>query len=137
MGFSTADKAEAAFYRAFSFCDLNAMREIWCADADVTCIHPLGAPVRGYDAVLATWERIFRSMGPTRILSEQLHRSDWTDAAVHVVKEHFEVSGRGTAPVIATNAYRRTTGGWRMLLHHASPSQRPTGAAVFGGRRPH
>lgn len=139
MGFPTADEAEAAFYRAFSFCDLDSMREIWCTDTDVTCIHPLSAPLTGYDAIIRSWEQIFRSQGPTRILSEQLHRSNWRDAALHVVKEHFEVPGRGTAPVIATNAYRLTADGWRMVLHHGSPSQRqPSGAMPAGpGRRTH
>lgn len=126
MGFPTADDAEAAFYRAFSFCDLDAMREIWCRDTDVTCIHPLSAPLTGFDAIIRSWEQIFRNMGPTRILSEQLHRSNWQEAALHVVKEHFEVQGGGTTPVIATNAYRLTADGWRMVLHHGSPSQRPS-----------
>jgi len=27
--------------------------------------------------------------------------------------------------VLATNAYRRTDSGWRLVLHHASPSPRP------------
>lgn len=128
MGFATADEAEAAFYRAFSFCDLDAMREIWCMDTDVTCIHPLSVPLTGYEPIIRSWEQIFRSMGPTRILSEQLHRSNWNDAALHVVKEHFEVSGRGASPVIATNAYRLTRDGWRMVLHHGSPTQRQPGA---------
>jgi hypothetical protein len=52
------------------------------------------------------------------------HRSVDSGLAVHVVIESIYLHGdtRPRPPVIATNVYKRTDTGWRMILHHASPS---------------
>jgi ketosteroid isomerase-like protein len=46
------------------------------------------------------------------------------DLAMHVVHEQLAVRGEDDQqpPVVATNIYRQTPAGWRMILHHASPT---------------
>ncbi len=41
--------------------------------------------------------------------------------AIHLVREHVEMGGRFMSSVVSTNIYQFEDGGWRMLLHHASP----------------
>ena len=47
------------------------------------------------------------------------------NAAVHSLVERIEgvsADGPRTGFVMATNVYLRTTQGWRMVAHHASPA---------------
>jgi hypothetical protein len=63
-------------------------------------------------------------------LSDVSHIYD-QNLCVHVLHEHIRL-GKDThfqPPVIATNVYRLTDGGWRMVLHHASPTRAPKPAA--------
>jgi len=43
---------------------------------------------------------------------------------VHSVHEFIAARGeaRPQAPVVATNVYTRSGNGWKMIVHHASPS---------------
>jgi len=44
---------------------------------------------------------------------------------IRIVREYL-VIGQETEPrppILATNVYRKEAGGWRMVLHHASPLQ--------------
>ena len=53
------------------------------------------------------------------------------ELALHSVLERIDVptdDGPRTAWVVATNVYRRTTFGWRMIAHHASPAGLDDGA---------
>ena len=57
------------------------------------------------------------------------------DLAIHLVNENIEVvdGGGRRFVVLATNAYRRTDAGWRIVLHHASPTPEPSAADVDAG----
>ena len=48
---------------------------------------------------------------------------------IRSVHENITLAGEPgpRPPILATNVYLRTPGGWRMVLHHASPA--PEGAA--------
>lgn len=125
MRFATPLEAEAAFYAAFSRKDLNAMMAVWDDAPDIVCIHPLGAVLTGRAAIREAWEAIFRH-GPefTFVVQERM-RTEQGALAIHVVEEHIR-PGRETPrpPMIATNVYRLTADGWRMLLHHGAPPAR-------------
>lgn len=41
--------------------------------------------------------------------------------AVHLVREEIELDGQVISVMVSTNIYHIDDGGWRMLLHHASP----------------
>lgn len=125
--FDTPLEAEAAFYAAFSRKDLDAMMAVWADSPDIVCVHPMGGMLVGREAIRESWEAIFRQGPALTFLIEERVRRHENDVAIHVVHEHVRVPSESTrAPMPATNAYRLTSDGWRMILHHASPPQRAT-----------
>jgi len=121
--YATPQEAEDAFYAAFIKRDVNAMMSVWAEDEDIACIHPLSPMVTGVAAVRGSWENIFRHSPPMKFMITQTSRLEDANLAVHIVEEHIQVNNEPThAPVLATHVYRLTDNGWRMILHHASPS---------------
>ena len=121
--FDTADDAERAFYMAFEQADLEAMMQVWDHDDDVVCVHPLGPCLQGLRAVQESWRGIFQSGSAMRldVKQRQITRSD--TLSVHCVMEHITHGPQlqSHSVIIATNIYKRTPFGWRMIAHHASP----------------
>lgn len=127
--FATPQDAEAAFYDALQRADLDAMMEVWAEDEEVSCIHPGGARLSGIEQVRENWAQIFKSGQRLQVqLSDQLVVSG-TMFSLHSLHENILVlggQGEGVRSiVVVTNAYLRATGGWRMVLHHASHSPAP------------
>ena len=55
--------------------------------------------------------------------------------AIHLVRENIKVEESDevkTMVMLATNAYRRTDDGWRMILHHASPAPADSNVVPVG-----
>lgn len=133
--FATPQEAEAAFYRAFAQRDLDGMMAVWADDEDIICVHPVGERLQGQAAIRHSWQSIF-SNGPRmsfRIEEPRVLRDE--RLAVHQVKERirFEDEQDFQPPVMATNIYRLGNGGWRMVLHHASPTpplEKPSGTVI-------
>ena len=124
--YETPQAAEAAFYAAFIKRDVNAMMEVWAADDSISCIHPLGQILVGRAAIRESWETIFRNSPEMQIVINGRSRGQDGAFAIHVVEEHIRASNEPPgAPMQATNVYRLTDTGWRMVLHHASPSPPP------------
>jgi len=126
MSFPTPEAAEAAFYAAFEARSLDAMMAVWSSDDDIACIHPLAAPLDGRAAVAAGWRSMFEAAGQFRIQVETAHEIREAGQVIRIVREYL-IIGQETEPrppILATNVYRREAdGGWRMVLHHASPLQ--------------
>ncbi|HSF20057.1 MAG TPA: nuclear transport factor 2 family protein [Vicinamibacteria bacterium] len=109
----------AAFYRALTQLDLDAMERLWLHTDWVRCIHPGWELLIGWRAVRASWEGIFQHT--------ERHRVDVGDVAIHLsgalgwvsCVERIDVRGR-VSFTAATNLFQETTDGWRMILHHAS-----------------
>lgn len=133
--FDTPLEAEAAFYAAFSRKDVDAMMAVWDDAPDVVCVHPMGTLLVGREAIREAWEAIFRHGPNLMFLIEERVRRHEGELAVHVVHEHVRSPSDSTNPPMpATNAYRLTPAGWRMVLHHASPPSRagdPSSAPTF------
>jgi len=127
----TPKAAEDAFYRAFERADLEAMMAVWDDAPDTLCIHPGGTILHGPQDIRASWVEIFQHA--TRVqfaVQEQMKLAD-DHLAVFVVHELLHIDGRPPAgPIIATNAYRLTDAGWRMVLRHAVPAPRATAKAA-------
>jgi ketosteroid isomerase-like protein len=118
-----ADDVEAAFYEALQHGDIDKLMACWADDDEIVCIHPGGPRVVGAIAIRATFEAMF-SNGSIRAWPERTRKTHAAAAAVHHVLERVEVlgpEGPAQAWVIATNVYFKTTQGWRMVAHHASP----------------
>ena len=116
-------QAELAFYQAFEQGDHEAMNALWENSDDIVCVHPMGAALRGAQAVHDAWREILSTEMKMRFAVEEIHVTRAGPIAIHIVKEHIAVpGGKAVAPMMATNIYREGADGWRMILHHASPS---------------
>ena len=129
--FLTPQEAEAAFYAALERADLDAMMEVWSEDDEVSCIHPGGARITGYEQVRENWSRIFKSGQRLQVnLSDQVVVSGMM-LSLHSLHENILATGAHAAAggarsiVVTTNVYLRASGGWRMVLHHASHAPAP------------
>jgi len=125
MSFPTPEAAEAAFYAAFEARSLDAMMAVWASGDGIACIHPLAAPLNGRAAVAAGWRSMFEAAGQFRVQIETVHEMREADQVIRIVREYL-VIGQETGPrppILATNVFRKEAGGWRMVLHHASPLQ--------------
>jgi len=120
--FASSDECERAFYEALENADADAAVDLWLDDADVCCVHPNGPRLLGHAAVTGSWKAILAS-GPLRIRASSKKTLETPTIALHnVVEEVLVTQGRAQkiVHVIATNAYVKTPGGWKMVLHHAS-----------------
>lgn len=126
IALDTAEQAEAAFYAALENGDLNTMAAVWMHSDSVVCVHPGGPQLLGYDQVLKSWRKILGNSGGFRISAQLLHHSTDDQVSVRFLNEILFTEDDQSEPftVLATNAYQRTESGWRLILHHASPSPR-------------
>ncbi len=121
--FNTPQEAETAFYAAFMKHDVNAMMAVWAGNEKIICIHPLGSVLTGREAVRDSWVALFRNAPDMQFIINERSRVQDGELAIHIVEEHIRVKNEAAgAPVYATNVYRLTETGWRMVLHHATPS---------------
>ncbi len=120
---ASVDDVEAQFYEALQRGDIDRLMAAWSDDDEVACVHPGGPRIVGHGAVRASFLAIFAN-GPIPVRPQQVRRVENAGSAVHHVLECVQVSsaeGPQTAWVLATNVYFKTTLGWRLVLHHASP----------------
>jgi ketosteroid isomerase-like protein len=120
---ASPEDAEAQFYDALRDGDLERLMAVWADDDDVVCVHPGGARVVGPRAVRAAFEAIFAN-GHIVVHAEHVKRVQAMGSAVHSVLERIDVvtvEGPRTGWIVATNVYVKTSQGWRMVAHHASP----------------
>ena len=120
---ASPEDAEAQFYDALRDGDLERVMAVWADDDDVVCVHPGGTRVVGPQAVRAAFEAIFAN-GHIVVHAEHVKRVQAMGSAVHSVLERIDVvtvEGPRTGWIVATNVYVKTSQGWRMVAHHASP----------------
>ena len=120
---ASPEDAEAQFYDALRDGDLERVMAVWADDDDVVCVHPGGTRMVGPQAVRAAFEAIFAS-GNIAVHPEHVKRVQAMGSAVHSVLERIAivtVEGPRTGWIVATNVYVKTSQGWRMVAHHASP----------------
>ena len=122
--FPTPDDAETAFYEAFERANLAAMMAVWAETDDIVCIHPQGPRLLGFEAVRESWAQIFSGGAQLRVRTTEERHYHGQTLAVHNVIELVAPPGTESAvtSVFATNVYELTEGGWRMVVHHASPA---------------
>jgi ketosteroid isomerase-like protein len=120
---ASPDDVEQQFYDALREADLDKLMAVWSDDDEIVCIHPGGPRLVGTAAVRAAFEAVFAN-GPVLVQPDKVRRVHALSAAVHSVVERVHLStpeGERTGWVMATNVYLKTTHGWRMVAHHASP----------------
>jgi len=116
--------ANQAFYDAFAARDVAAMEALWARRAPVTCVHPGWQPLRGRDAVLASWRGILQGPNPPDIRCDDATAHLLGDAAYVICTERLP-----DVELIATNVFVREAGAWRLVQHHASSVARAAAEA--------
>ena len=121
---SSPDDIEAQFYEALQQADIEKLMAVWSDDEEVACVHPGGPRMVGAGAIRASFEAIFAS-GAIDVQPDKVRRLHTHSSAVHHVVERVRVpsasEGTQIAYAIVTNVYLKTSQGWRMVAHHASP----------------
>ena len=120
---ASPEDIEQQFYEALQQGDLGRLMAVWSDDGEVSCVLPGGPRVVGVGAIRATFEAVF-TQGNIAVTPERVRRLQTSDSAIHQVLERIHLEGpqgRQSAWVIATNVYLKTSMGWRLAVHHASP----------------
>lgn len=117
-------KANSRFYDALGERDLELMKTVFVPDERAGCTHPGWIMLRGYDAIIQSWENVF---DPEDKLHINLHNVtvDLRGQAAWVTCIQ-ELTYIRRDPVmmnvsVSTNIFEKTDSGWLMLIHHASP----------------
>jgi ketosteroid isomerase-like protein len=118
-------EANERFYRALEALDLAAMERMWLHGPDVRCIHPGSEALVGWDSVRAAWEQIFANTRWMRVTPTDVRLQVIGEVGLVACAENITATldeDVGVAVAQATNVFRKTPQGWRMILHHASPA---------------
>jgi ketosteroid isomerase-like protein len=121
---SSVQDANAAFYRAFSELDLEAMTELWARTERDVCIHPGWPMLRGWEAIEQSWRQIFAGTDAMQFFVSDVAVRSSPELAIVTCIENLISIARGQrvgSRIAATNAFVRTPDGWRLVLHHGSP----------------
>lgn len=119
--YKTPEEAEVAFYDAIERADMAALDDVWSKDDNIVCVHPGATRIEGRRAVMDSFVQLF-SDAP--LLSFSIVDTLYTgneSLAVHLVREEIALDGQVVSILASTNIFQVEDGGWRMLLHHASP----------------
>lgn len=122
---ASPDDVEAQFYEALQQADLDKLMAVWSDDDEIACVHPGGPRLSGPAAIRASFEAIFANGAIPLQPQSGVRRLQSLGCAVHHVVERITLAddkGERSAWVLATNVYVKTTQGWRMVAHHASPA---------------
>lgn len=115
-------QAEESFYQAFQHQNISLMKDVWDKTGEVVCIHPSAQRICGYKLIIASWGKIFAAQDNISISVNEPVYQLMQDAAIHQVKEELYIDAQKVITVLATNVYQQTQDGWKMIVHHASPS---------------
>lgn len=127
--------ANDAFYAALSRCNLREMEEVWLHEPWVRCVHPGWDVLVGWEAIRSSFERIFDHSRFFHVVATEISARAMGEIGIVTCSENI-TSGEdgevGVGAAQATNLYRMTPDGWRMIVHHSSPAP-VTVTAAFGG----
>ena len=122
------EAVNAAFYAAFETADLDAMRGLWLDDPETLCVHPGALPLRGTPAISRSWALIMANTPYIQFFLTDVEISVLDGVASVTCTENVLTGDERTGPdsfggarAVATNVFVRTSEGWRLWIHHASP----------------
>jgi len=121
-------KANENFYRAFESLDVKEMEKIWAAGDKVQCGHPGWRMLRGWNAVMESWRCIFENSPAIRFTLTDVSIEIQGALAWVTLYENLNSSVEGqnlSATILTTNIFEKSSGGWRMILHHGSAVMQP------------
>lgn len=119
--FRTPEEAETAFYQAIERADLAALDTVWSKDENIVCVHPGASRIEGRNAVMESFQQMFTEAPVLDFTIVDTLYTGNESLAVHLVREEIALEGQVVSIMVSTNIFQKEDGGWRMLLHHASP----------------
>lgn len=121
VAFSSPEEAEAGFYDALARGELKTMLSVWADADDIVCVHPGAERLQGRNAVTESWRAMFAGQAGLRFERHDVQITREEGLSIHSLHERIYVDDQMVGLTVATNIYRLQDGGWRMLMHHASP----------------
>lgn len=112
--------ANQRFYDAHEERDIDAMEAVWERSDRIVCIHPGWAILRGWDDVMASWDRILTGPGRNQFILTNVS-VDVAEGLAWVTLDENLVDRSATGTIAATNLFCREGTTWRMIHHHGSP----------------
>ncbi|MGC3997090.1 MAG: nuclear transport factor 2 family protein [Anaeromyxobacter sp.] len=109
-------EANAAFYRAFAQGNALAMSRLWSEQLPVACIHPGWDVLDGREEVLESWRQILEPGNSPEVACSLAEARVLGDVAYVTCRESID-----DARLAVTNVFAREGGGWRLVLHQATP----------------
>ena len=111
------------FYRSLEALNLDRMEKVWLDAEWVTCVHPGGPMLTGWEVIRDSWEQIFKGTQNIRFELTDTgvrieNRTAWVTCTESIL--HLSTSGVSNVAAAATNIFLKTEDGWRLVLHHAS-----------------
>jgi hypothetical protein len=121
-------QANENFYRAFESFDITKMEQVWLKADYIECFHPGWGMLRGWEAVMTSWRRIFENTDEMRfVLTEP--RIAVRDSVAWVTLYENLTNRLGEkesgAVVLTTNIFEKYPVGWLLIHHHGSPVMQP------------
>ncbi|HET6699476.1 MAG TPA: nuclear transport factor 2 family protein [Nocardioidaceae bacterium] len=125
---AAVERVNAVFYEAFEAADLDTMMDLWVDDTETLCVHPGALPLRGTAAINRSWALIMANTPYIQFFLTDVQVSVLGDAASVTCTENVLTAAGTVEPdsfagtkAVATNVFARTSQGWRLWIHHASP----------------
>jgi uncharacterized protein (TIGR02246 family) len=116
-------EANLKFYFALECLEIDLMDEVWATDGSASCIHPGSRRVDGWDAVRASWERIFHGTTAMRVVPAEVRVEIHNGVAWVTCIENITTLSGGQnfrTQAYATNVFVFEDERWLLVLHHAS-----------------
>lgn len=116
-------EANENFYRAFESLDIKQMEKVWAKGDHIQCGHPGWRILRGWNAVMESWRRIFANTPMIRFMVTDVCIEIRGDMAWVTLYENLNSAVEGqniSATILTTNIFENGPGGWRMIHHHGS-----------------
>ena len=116
-------KANESFYRAFESLDIKEMEKVWARESNIQCGHPGWRILRGWNAVIESWRRIFENTPSIRFTLTDVSIEIRGSLAWVTLYENLNSSLEGqdvSAIILTTNIFEKGPEGWRIILHHGS-----------------
>jgi SnoaL-like domain len=116
-------QANEAFYRAFESLDIKEMEKIWAKAVHIECGHPGWRVLRGWNAVMESWKRIFENTPAIRFMLTDVSIQVRGTLAWVTLYENLNSKLEGqtvSATILTTNIFQKDAEGWRMIHHHGS-----------------
>jgi len=121
-------KANEDFYNAFESLDAQKMEKMWLKENYVQCFHPGWGLLRGWEAVMASWRRIFENTEEMHFILTEVQVEVRGSLAWVTLYENLtsrEGNELSTGFVLATNIFERRDDEWFMIHHHGSTVMQP------------